>query len=260
MTMSVIRSVTILLGFFKAVFWILLILIVVVLGMNLLHKTGTMDISGLRDTVKGWSPALSDVLFVAVEDSADEVAGQAEDSSADADDAASTNTQTDATQPDGAQADAADRAVRSGSGSSGGLRSVPWAGHHSAQLWRPVFFILRFGAPVAPECLKAGKRHGRGKKARGTARSRRARVRSRAGTARSRRARVRSRAGDNAQPPRKAKLKSGDNAQPPRKGALKSGGNAQTAARGCAQKRGQRETAAQGYAQERGQRAAAAQG
>ena len=89
-------------------FWILLILIVVVLGMNLLHKTGTMDISGLRDTVKGWSPALSDVLFVAVEDSADEVAGQAEDSSADADDAASTNTQTDATQPDGAQADAAD--------------------------------------------------------------------------------------------------------------------------------------------------------
>ena len=47
-----------------------------------------MDISGLRDTVKGWSPALSDVLFVAVEDSADEVAGQAEDSSADADDAA----------------------------------------------------------------------------------------------------------------------------------------------------------------------------
>ena len=44
-----------LLGFFKTVFWILLVLIIVLVGMNLLHYTGAIDISGVRDTVEGWS-------------------------------------------------------------------------------------------------------------------------------------------------------------------------------------------------------------
>ena len=63
-----------LLGFFKTVFWILLALIIIIVGLNLLHKTGTIDISGLRDTVHGWSPSMGDILFFAVEDDAPDAA------------------------------------------------------------------------------------------------------------------------------------------------------------------------------------------
>ena len=93
-------------------FWILLALIIIVVGMNLLHFTGTIDISGVRDAVHDWSPAVSDMLFVAVEDDAADEAVTPEDGAADAgqDEAADANVgaEADATQPDGAQADAAD--------------------------------------------------------------------------------------------------------------------------------------------------------
>ena len=94
-----------LLGFFKTVFWILLALIIIVVGMNLLHFTGTIDISGLRDTVHGWSPAVSDMLFVAVADDAEGETVAPEDGAADAGAAdANTGAETDVTLPDGAQA------------------------------------------------------------------------------------------------------------------------------------------------------------
>ena len=56
------------LGFFKGILFILAALCIIVLVMNILHSTGTLDISGLRNTVNGWSPTAADLLFVAVGD------------------------------------------------------------------------------------------------------------------------------------------------------------------------------------------------
>ena len=69
------------LGFFKGLIFILLALCIIVLAMNILHRTGTVDISGLRDTVREWSPTAADLLFVAVGD--DEGVESTDDGTAD---------------------------------------------------------------------------------------------------------------------------------------------------------------------------------
>ena len=49
-------------------FGILIALLLVVFALNIAHNLDVVDISGLRDTVAGWSPSAADMLFIAVED------------------------------------------------------------------------------------------------------------------------------------------------------------------------------------------------
>ena len=79
--------------------------------MNLLHNVGAVDISGLRDTVREWSPSLSDMLFVAVGDTETPDAALPDGNAAD--EAA------DATLPDEAQDEAGDAQTGADDAASG---------------------------------------------------------------------------------------------------------------------------------------------
>ena len=106
-----------LLGFFKAVALILLVLILAVFGMNLLHFTGAVDISGMRDTVNGWSPSIADALFFAVGEEAPEAAGTEQD--------ATLNENADLPAlEDGAEEAAAPDAAQAGEDAQSGLAPV----------------------------------------------------------------------------------------------------------------------------------------
>ena len=75
------------LGFFKAILWLLLIACVAIVAVNVLHKVGAVDMSGMRQTVSEWSPAAADVLFIAVDDeqaATDDAQTDATDAGADA--------------------------------------------------------------------------------------------------------------------------------------------------------------------------------
>ena len=106
-------------------FWILLALIIIVFGMNLLHNTGTLDISGLRDTVNGWSPSLANVLFFAVEEEAAPEAALPDgaDAAGETIDEPSAGGQADANAPEG-DGSAQDGALSTGDDAQSGLAPV----------------------------------------------------------------------------------------------------------------------------------------
>ena len=97
--------------------------------MNLLHYTGAIDISGVRDTVEGWSPSLSNLLFVTVEDSEAPDAALPEDGAANGGDAASatepeSDAQTDAILPDDGALNEADASQTNTGDTQSGLAPV----------------------------------------------------------------------------------------------------------------------------------------
>ena len=55
-----------LLGFFKGLFGVIIFLLVVILVLNILHYTGTISLTGIKNKISEYSPSLSEKMFFAV--------------------------------------------------------------------------------------------------------------------------------------------------------------------------------------------------